>query len=118
MIGLWKLSLFICGFNCIVAAQAGIRSELSHQKYEKSQNHNYADDPPNPMHTARHRALAAKLALYKVVVIEFLLRQIQAVGISLLRPTGLFVRATFRTDRKSTRLNSSHGYISYAVFCL
>jgi len=21
-------------------------------------------------------------------------------------------------DRKSTRLNSSHGYISYAVFCL
>src|SRR2546429_4103262 len=24
---------------------------------------------------------------------------------------------TFR-DRKSTRLNSSHGYISYAVFCL
>src|SRR5256884_7112055 len=23
-----------------------------------------------------------------------------------------------RRDRKSTRLNSSHGYISYAVFCL
>src|SRR3989449_9647112 len=28
-----------------------------------------------------------------------------------------FVKS-FRTDRKSTRLNSSHGYISYAVFCL
>src|SRR5687768_18129100 len=27
------------------------------------------------------------------------------------------VRAV-QTDRKSTRLNSSHGYISYAVFCL
>src|SRR2546429_5798001 len=26
--------------------------------------------------------------------------------------------ADFDTDRKSTRLNSSHGYISYAVFCL
>src|SRR2546422_2948656 len=27
--------------------------------------------------------------------------------------------ATYRNgDRKSTRLNSSHGYISYAVFCL
>src|SRR2546422_4857866 len=26
-------------------------------------------------------------------------------------------RASLR-DRKSTRLNSSHGYISYAVFCL
>src|SRR2546422_6437585 len=24
----------------------------------------------------------------------------------------------FLLDRKSTRLNSSHGYISYAVFCL
>src|SRR2546422_7034889 len=28
----------------------------------------------------------------------------------------IFIRAW--TDRKSTRLNSSHGYISYAVFCL
>src|SRR2546429_2272355 len=27
-------------------------------------------------------------------------------------------RRCLRTDRKSTRLNSSHGYISYAVFCL
>src|SRR2546422_7684190 len=27
------------------------------------------------------------------------------------------VRAS-KPDRKSTRLNSSHGYISYAVFCL
>src|SRR2546429_3666613 len=29
-----------------------------------------------------------------------------------------FVSAGFGRDRKSTRLNSSHGYISYAVFCL
>src|SRR3712207_8202288 len=27
-------------------------------------------------------------------------------------------RAEFRADRKSTRLNSSHANISYAVFCL
>src|SRR2546429_2974364 len=27
-------------------------------------------------------------------------------------------RATWPANRKSTRLNSSHGYISYAVFCL
>src|SRR2546422_6415637 len=27
-------------------------------------------------------------------------------------------RLGLRLDRKSTRLNSSHGYISYAVFCL
>src|SRR2546422_5109298 len=31
------------------------------------------------------------------------------------RPAG---RGGGRGDRKSTRLNSSHGYISYAVFCL
>src|SRR5689334_23442462 len=30
----------------------------------------------------------------------------------------LHVRDLFRTDRKSTRLNSSHSSISYAVFCL
>src|SRR2546429_1662834 len=28
------------------------------------------------------------------------------------------LKATRTEDRKSTRLNSSHGYISYAVFCL
>src|SRR5256884_4511107 len=28
------------------------------------------------------------------------------------------LRIRFDEDRKSTRLNSSHGYISYAVFCL
>src|SRR2546429_3931374 len=27
-------------------------------------------------------------------------------------------RCLSKADRKSTRLNSSHGYISYAVFCL
>src|SRR2546422_6259810 len=27
-------------------------------------------------------------------------------------------KRSFPSDRKSTRLNSSHGYISYAVFCL
>src|SRR3989449_6840339 len=38
------------------------------------------------------------------------------------RPPGLadfaFERCRVFVDRKSTRLNSSHGYISYAVFCL
>src|SRR2546429_6969556 len=29
-----------------------------------------------------------------------------------------YVKRTNGPDRKSTRLNSSHGYISYAVFCL
>src|SRR5207245_5348775 len=29
-----------------------------------------------------------------------------------------YARARIHSDRKSTRLNSSHGSISYAVFCL
>src|SRR2546429_4829597 len=38
-----------------------------------------------------------------------------------LDPIGVGARLLIQTpseDRKSTRLNSSHGYISYAVFCL
>src|SRR2546422_3339833 len=36
-----------------------------------------------------------------------------------LRPLGFAVgEIEDPRDRKSTRLNSSHGYISYAVFCL
>src|SRR3989449_11065666 len=37
-----------------------------------------------------------------------------------LRYRNLLVRqmVQMKKDRKSTRLNSSHGYISYAVFCL
>src|SRR2546422_4760840 len=30
----------------------------------------------------------------------------------------IVINGTITSDRKSTRLNSSHGYISYAVFCL
>src|SRR5205809_5675998 len=33
-------------------------------------------------------------------------------------PTGRRLNSATLRDRKSTRLNSSHGYISYAVFCL
>src|SRR2546422_3839226 len=33
-------------------------------------------------------------------------------------PTEAASRPNPLSDRKSTRLNSSHGYISYAVFCL
>src|SRR2546429_2699998 len=36
---------------------------------------------------------------------------------NLLPMTGLYLGGPL-VDRKSTRLNSSHGYISYAVFCL
>src|SRR2546422_7840202 len=40
-------------------------------------------------------------------------------GWTVVRELERFVREVLDArDRKSTRLNSSHGYISYAVFCL
>src|SRR2546429_6977239 len=53
-------------------------------------------------------ALRHQLRIDTAVAQEILLRHDQRVG----RGGGLL------EDRKSTRLNSSHGYISYAVFCL
>src|SRR2546429_4365748 len=41
-------------------------------------------------------------------------RQVRVMG----RSRRALLSARRRRDRKSTRLNSSHGYISYAVFCL
>src|SRR5687768_16135796 len=39
-------------------------------------------------------------------------------GTALFEELGIKLENTELSDRKSTRLNSSHGYISYAVFCL
>src|SRR5712675_2822308 len=44
-------------------------------------------------------------------------QQIVRFGDANSKPAGC-ERRPGRQDRKSTRLNSSHGYISYAVFCL
>src|SRR2546422_1974373 len=41
-----------------------------------------------------------------------------AIGANVPDAIQLVPRAFMTIDRKSTRLNSSHGYISYAVFCL
>src|SRR2546429_3229350 len=58
--------------------------------------------------------------------IGFWSMQTQCVAALLITPDGLRVRCSYAKrfgeilsrDRKSTRLNSSHGYTSYAVFCL
>src|SRR2546422_3808301 len=39
-------------------------------------------------------------------------------GRTVRRPDATIAVLDHNIDRKSTRLNSSHGYISYAVFCL
>src|SRR3989449_6560604 len=43
---------------------------------------------------------------------------LELLGQSALPTAGLADHVDTTLDRKSTRLNSSHGYISYAVFCL
>src|SRR3989449_2917267 len=45
-------------------------------------------------------------------------RQVGGVGAALVGIEALADAVDRVIDRKSTRLNSSHGYISYAVFCL
>src|SRR2546422_11115318 len=41
-----------------------------------------------------------------------------AAGLSWIFGLKAYLLIQLMVDRKSTRLNSSHGYISYAVFCL
>src|SRR6266436_4047539 len=64
------------------------------------------------------RARAAELARLDLVGYVFK-KDSPSCGMERVRVHGEGGRPLRRgTDRKSTRLNSSHGYISYAVFCL
>src|SRR5687768_17831034 len=65
----------------------------------------------------RSQAVGAQRIEMNIVVAELakgLLQRLAASGCGRAPPSP----AAQRADRKSTRLNSSHGYISYAVFCL
>src|SRR2546422_5095781 len=64
-------------------------------------------------YTTLFRSLAARLAHEQIEVI-LVEPAPPARGVVLQHAENLFQHR----DRKSTRLNSSHGYISYAVFCL
>src|SRR5205809_7213827 len=55
-------------------------------------------------YTTLFRSIVLELAGVALIVVSFV--RLRRFGSPLAR------------DRKSTRLNSSHGYISYAVFCL
>src|SRR5687768_17844925 len=63
---------------------------------------------------------ATLLYLYKMSFsVSAIQKSRQSYKITRLFPVLTVVRNPYLTlDRKSTRLNSSHGYISYAVFCL
>ena len=66
-------------------------------KKQKEQHEKHGDHPPNPTDAARFGLCAAKFFFDEIVVIKFLVRQVQVVGVSLFRPAGLFVGAAFGT---------------------
>src|SRR3989449_1662314 len=74
------------------------------------------DLPWQSVHAANHQrqylALLSYLPLKGYRKMWMFSRHVRAIRRQLAGTPGLI------GDRKSTRLNSSHGYISYAVFCL
>src|SRR5687768_18341308 len=63
-------------------------------------------------HDVRHQGAGEPPGLERGILGE------ERIGRAATRPRGCRRRTCGGGDRKSTRLNSSHGYISYAVFCL
>src|SRR3712207_6996593 len=72
-------------------------------------------------YTTLFRSAAVSPSLPKTVV-DLVQRHAGGMGVDveelLEQPRPLFPRRRTESDRKSTRLNSSHANISYAVFCL
>src|SRR2546422_8552658 len=83
---------------------------------------------PIPSHLAHHERFSRVTGLAVLssdplssvaYATEEILRVLTIGGVAalwLVTPIGAVIATML--DRKSTRLNSSHGYISYAVFCL
>src|SRR5687768_5779114 len=69
-------------------------AELERERHEREQAEQFAE---------QQRRVAQRLRRFTFGLVLISLLALVAAGVS---------------DRKSTRLNSSHGYISYAVFCL
>src|SRR5699024_12401145 len=72
-------------------------------------------------YTPRRIGLLAVIAIILLVTVSFPLRnhyQYLRYEKSLMQETAVIEQTIAELDRKSTRLNSSHVSISYAVFCL
>src|SRR5690625_6125803 len=66
----------------------------------------------------RHPNCKADPPRWGVIGLDCQARALELVAVKLHSGDVLIVHANYLTDRKSTRLNSSHVAISYAVFCL
>src|SRR5256884_5389253 len=67
-----------------------------------------------------HRAILSRRKLFELAGLAVASAAIPPgmAALATARPASSNSLRRERIDRKSTRLNSSHGYISYAVFCL
>src|SRR3712207_8251671 len=65
-----------------------------------------------------HNVSKATYPYFKAMKFPTLLKSVEKVDDHTVKFTLTKPDATFLSDRKSTRLNSSHANISYAVFCL
>src|SRR5207245_9377336 len=75
--------------------------------------------PPTVFYTlSLHDALPILPSLANDVVLNQILRRPELQKDCIIRSAVVVVCIIQVVDRKSTRLNSSHGSISYAVFCL
>src|SRR2546429_4771949 len=71
-------------------------------------------------YTTLFRSLSAETASgkYPIEAVSMMARIIEEAEGSIREFPRPASQEQLKVDRKSTRLNSSHGYISYAVFCL
>src|SRR5687768_17711773 len=69
-------------------------------------------------YTTLFRSHATRADRVHVAPVRLFLRMLERVPVDLRGRSEHEPRSLRLGDRKSTRLNSSHGYISYAVFCL
>src|SRR5438552_5772305 len=77
--------------------------------------------PYTTLFRSREIGIRVALGAQRRDIMRMVLRQgIRATlaGVAIGVPAGLALTRLLRRDRKSTRLNSSHQIISYAVFCL
>src|SRR2546422_2133188 len=113
-----------CGYNQLQALDEDVKAAWSEVQ---NQYQRRADLVPNLVSVVKGAAQFEQETLTKVIEARSKATSVQIDARSLSNPE------TFRRfeeaqrelsgalsllDRKSTRLNSSHGYISYAVFCL
>ena len=75
-----------------------LRASLSAQpESDEGCGQNQCNYPPKPMDSSWHGALAPKLAVDEVVVIEVLVREVQTARARFFRPARLFIRSAFGT---------------------